>query len=172
MYLIIVKQIPMGEIGGTKVTNSQFVCHIKETETSMYRVAKSILRNDEDCADAVQTAILKAYDKLDTLKQEKFFRTWITRILINECYQILRNRRELVPYEEYMSDQENYLEYSEVFEALMELEDMYRIPFSLHYVEGYSTREIAKFLGISVSNVKIRLSRARIKLQQRLEGEK
>lgn len=162
------------------MTKEQFVYHISEADQSLYRVAKSILKNDEDCADAVQSAILKAFDKLHTLKHEKYFRTWLTRILINESYQILRTRREQVSYEEYMEGQENPAgysngcaapEYSEVFAALMELEDMYRVPFTLHYIEGYSVKEIAKLLDISVSNVKIRLSRARQKLQVRLGGE-
>lgn len=153
------------------MTNEQFVCHITDAEKSLYRVAKSILKNDEDCADAIQNAILKAFDKLGTLKHEKHFRTWLTRILINECYHMLKDRREQVPYEEYMEGQESTADYSEVFTALMELEDMYRVPFSLHYIEGYSTSEIAKLLDISVSNVKTRLSRARAKLQVRLGGE-
>jgi len=153
------------------VTNEEFVRQLSDAEKSLYRVAKSILKNDEDCADAVQSAALKAFDKLHTLKNEKYFRTWLTRILINESYLILRGRREQVPYEEYMEGQESTTEYSEVFTALMELEDMYRVPFSLHYIEGYSIREISKLLDISVSNVKIRLSRARAKLQVRLGGE-
>lgn len=153
------------------MTNEEFVRQLSDAEKSLYRVAKSILKNDEDCADAVQSAALKAFDKLHTLKNEKYFRTWLTRILINESYQILRDRREQVSYEEYMEGQESTSEYSEVFAALMELEDMYRVPFSLHYIEGYSTREISKLLDISVSNVKIRLSRARTKLQVRLGGE-
>ena len=165
------------------MTNEQFVCHISDAEKSLYRVAKSILKNDEDCADAIQTAILKAFAKLDTLKHEKYFRTWLTRILIHECYRMLKDRKEQVSYEEYMEGQENALkkipesvientpEYSEVFTALMELEEMYRVPFTLHYIEGYSTKEIAKLLNISVSNVKIRLSRARARLQNRLGGE-
>ena len=153
------------------MTNEEFVRQLSDAEKSLYRVAKSILKNDEDCADAVQSAALKAFDKLHTLKNEKYFRTWLTRILINESYLILRGRREQVPYEEYMEGQESTTEYSEVFTALMELEDMYRVPFSLHYIEGYSIREISKLLDISVSNVKIRLSRARAKLQVRLGGE-
>lgn len=153
------------------MTKEQFVREISDAEKSLYRVAKSILKNDEDCADAVQNAILKAFDKLHTLKNEKYFRTWLTRILINESYGILADRRVQVPYEEYMEGHESISEYSEVFIALMELDDMYRVPFTLYYIEGYSTKEISKLLDISVSNVKIRLSRARAKLQGRLGGE-
>lgn len=154
-----------------KVTNEQFVHLVSNSETSLYRVAKSILRNDEDCADAVQSAILKAFDKIDTLRHEKYFKTWLTRILINECYHMLNHRREQVPYEEYMEGTQNDVEYSEVFQALMELEYIYRVPFSLHYIEGYSVKEISQMLDIGVSNVKIRLSRARGKLQNMLGGE-
>ena len=154
------------------MTNEEFVNQISAAETSLYRVAKSILKNDEDCADAIQNAVLKAFDKIGTLKNEKYFRTWLTRILINECYQIMRAKKEQVPYEEYMKKEEDSLGDSEVFRALMELDEMYRVPFTLHYIEGYSTKEIAKILDISISNVKARLFRARIKLQERLEGEK
>lgn len=153
------------------MTNEEFVQLVSNSETSLYRVAKSILRNDEDCADAVQSAILKAFDKLNTLRHEKYFKTWLTRILINECYHMLNDRREQVSYEEYMEGAQSDVEYSEVFQALMELEDMYRVPFSLHYIEGYSVKEISQMLDIGVSNVKIRLSRARGKLQNMLGGE-
>ena len=75
------------------MTNEEFVNQISAAETSLYRVAKSILKNDEDCADAIQNAVLKAFDKIGTLKKEKYFRTWLTRILINECYQIMRKKK-------------------------------------------------------------------------------
>lgn len=153
------------------MTNEEFVRHVKDAEKSMYRVSKTILYRDEDCADAIQNAILKAFDKLDTLKNEKYFVTWLMRILMNECYQMLRNRHEEVSYEEYMENEESTYSNSGVYEALMELEDIYRIPFVLHYIEGYSTKEIARILDISLSNVKIRLQRARIKLQDMLKGE-
>ena len=153
------------------MTNEEFVRQISEAEKSLYRVAKSILKNDEDCADAIQNAVLKAFHNIGTLKQEKYFCTWLTRILINECYQIIRGKKEMVPYEEYMEKREDSLEYSEVFTALMELEEKYRIPFTLHYIEGYSIKEISKILGIGISNVKVRVFRARTKLQERLEGE-
>lgn len=152
------------------MTNEKFVRLVSDAEKSLYRVAKSILRNDEDCADAIQSAILNAFDKLDTLKQEKYFTTWLTRILINECYRLIRGRREQVPYEEYMANEESPSGQSGVYEAVMGLEELYRMPFVLHYIEGYSVKEVASILEISVSNVKIRLSRARNMLQGILEG--
>lgn len=153
------------------MTNEEFVGLVSDAEGKLYRVAKSILRDDEDCADAIQSAILNAFDKLSTLRQERFFTTWLTRILINECYRILRSRREQVPYEEYMENQESPGEGGEVYRAVMSLEERYRMPFVLYYIEGYSVKEVASILEISVSNVKIRLSRARVRLQDILKGE-
>lgn len=152
------------------MTNEEFVRRVSDAEKSLYRVAKSILHNDEDCADAIQSAILNAFDKLDTLKKEKYFNTWLTRILINECYQMIRSRREQVSYEEYMENQECPREHGEVYEAVMGLEETYRMPVVLYYIEGYSVKEVANILEISVSNVKIRLSRARNMLRDILKG--
>ncbi len=152
------------------MTNEEFVRLVSDAEKSLYRVAKSILRNDEDCADAIQSAILKAFDNLDTLKQKKYFTTWLTRILMNECYQILRKQREQVSYEDYMENQESPQDNGEVYEAVMGLEETYRMPMVLYYIEGYSVKEVASILEISVSNVKIRLSRARNMLRDILKG--
>ena len=66
-----------------------------------YRVAKSILKEDADCQDAVQEAVSKAFAKIDTLREKKYAKTWFIRILLNECYAILRKRnRETICHEE------------------------------------------------------------------------
>ena len=86
------------------MTRDVFIREIRQSESMLYHVAKSILKNDSDCADAVQETLLKAYEKLHTLKQDQFFRTWITRILINECNGILRKKKHVISYEEYMEN--------------------------------------------------------------------
>ena len=154
------------------MTKEQFSAKILAMERSLYRVAKSLLRNDEDCADAIQNAILKAYGKLHTLKNEEYFKTWVTRIVINESYAILRANKRLVSYEEYMSDEQavEEEEYSPVFEEITKMKEKYRIPFVLHYVEGYTTAEIAKMLSLSEGAVKTQLFRARNQLKAQLKG--
>lgn len=155
------------------MNKDQFTAQILEAESSLYHIAKSILRDDEDCADAMQNAVLHAYEKLHTLRNEKYFKTWLTRILINECYHILRSRKISVPYEDYFetSEQVQKEDYSEVYEAVMELEDIYRIPLVLFYVEGFSIKDVCKILKLSQSTVKMRLYRSRKLLKEKLEGE-
>lgn len=155
------------------MNKEQFTTEVLAAEQSLYHVAKSILGNDEDCADAIQNAILHAFMKLPTLKKEVYFKTWLTRILINEAYQIVRKRKEQVSWEDYMESQpvKEVESYSEVYYAVMELEDIYRMPFVLHYVEGFSIREISDILTISVSAVKTRLCRSRNRIREVLKGE-
>lgn len=65
---------------------------------SLYRISKSILKNDADCEDAVQEAIAIGFSKLDTLRQDAYAKTWLTRILIHECYGLLKKREKTFLY--------------------------------------------------------------------------
>lgn len=105
------------------MTKDVFIKEVRDAEAMLYHISKSILKNDSDCGDAVQETILKAYEKLPTLKKEKYFRTWITRILLNECKGILRKRKNVIPYEEYMDNMRLSEEdrYSHLYMAIMEL---------------------------------------------------
>ena len=74
------------------MTRETFSNLILDSESTLYRVAMSMLRNEKDCEDAVQTAVLTAFEKLGTLKHEEYFKTWLVRILINVCNKQLINR--------------------------------------------------------------------------------
>ena len=155
------------------MNKKQSTTQVLEAEKSLYHIAKSILKNDEDCADAMQNAVLHAYEKLHTLRNERYFKTWLTRILINECNHIIRSGKESVPYEDYFETQESSQQedYSEVFEAVTKLDSTYRIPLVLFYVEGFSIKEICRILNLSQGTVKTRLYRSRKLLKEKLVGE-
>ena len=152
------------------MSKEQFTGEVLAAEKSMYYIAKSILGNDEDCADAMQNAILKAYSHLASLKDEKYFRTWLTRILINECYSMIRRNKLTVSYEEYMENEASHDSsgYSEVFMEIQALNERYRVPFILHYVEGFSLKEVAEMLRSTEAGIKMRLLRARNILKKQL----
>lgn len=147
-----------------------FQNNVLSSEDMLYRVSKSICFYESDCEDAVQQAILKAYEKLDTLREEKYFRTWITRILINECYRVNKLKRREVSFFEYSLSEEAHNEnHSYVFESIMNLPPKIRIVIQLYYVEGYSVEETASILHIPSGTVKSRLSQGRKKLKSILE---
>lgn len=147
-----------------------FQNNVLSSEEMLYRVSKSICFYESDCEDAVQQAILKAYEKLDTLREEKYFRTWITRILINECYRVNNLKRRETSFFEYSLSEEAHNEnHSYVFESIMNLPPKIRIVIQLYYVEGYSVEETASILHIPSGTVKSRLSQGRAKLKTLLE---
>ena len=156
------------------MNKEEFSKQVLDAEESLYRVAKSILHNDEDCADAIQNGILKAFQKLDTLKNDRYFKTWLTRIVINECYQIIRQAPKNIALDEYPGwDVEAACEVeaeSHVMSELMQLDEKYRIPIVLHEIEGYSAKEIGKMLKLSETNVRNRLFRGKAVLRKKLEG--
>lgn len=150
----------------------EFSKQVLVAENSLYRVAKSILHNDEDCADAIQSGILKAYQRLDTLREPCYFKTWLTRIVINECYGMLRYAQRYVALDEYPGWDAAVAEAwedSPVMTELMQLEEKYRMPIVLHQIEGYSVKEIGEILGLSETNVRNRIFRGKAVLRKRLE---
>ncbi len=145
---------------------------VLEAESTLYHVARSILTDNYDCADAVQEAILKSYSKLYTLKEEAYFKTWLVRILINECYKIRKQQKKVILMEEY--EKKQYAgernSYSELYEALMEMEERIRVPVVLYYLDGFKIHEISKILKIPEGTIKSRLSRGRHVLREKLEA--
>ncbi len=149
----------------------EFTRAVLEYESTLYRVAKSMLGSEADCADAAQNALLRAWEKQHTLRDTAYFKTWLTRILINECRAMLRQRARFVPLEEEAAEGEIAPERdSGLYEALMGLDVKYRVPFVLYYIEGFRTREIASMLKLPEGTVKTRLRRAREILRTELEG--
>ena len=67
-------------------------------QESWYRIAKSYLCNDADCADAIQNAIVHAFENLYSLRNDKYAKTWFIRILINECHQVIRENKKVVTW--------------------------------------------------------------------------
>lgn len=155
------------------MTREKYIAEVRNAEPMLYHVSKSILKSDADCADAVQEALLKAYEKLHTLKQDEFFKTWITRILIHECFKICKKNKKIIPYEEYMENARMWEEgrYTQLYLAIMELPEELRVLVTLYYLEGFSQKEISEILDIREGTIKSRLSRARRLLKEQLSEE-
>lgn len=141
----------------------------------MYHVAKTLLRNDADCADAIQEAIVKAFSGVHTLRKDSYGKTWLVRIVINECYAIMRREKRMVSLEDAsfqdISFQERVVEqgdYSDLYEALSRLPEETRLTVTLYYMEGYHVKEIAALMKTTQSAVKSRLMRARARLREEL----
>ena len=142
-----------------------------DMKKTLYHVACGILRSEADREDAVQECILKAWEKRDSLKSDAAFRSWVTRILINECYDICRRSGKIIVMDELPEAVAPEMENPELRDAINKLEDIYRLPILLFYVEGFSIREISRILQIPEGTVKSRLHAGRGKLRTMLGEE-
>ena len=147
-----------------------FSREIEKLGPTLFRVAFAILRNRTDCEDAAQNAVLKAYRNLDALKERRYFKTWLIRILKNECFDTLKRRRPTLDvegqgtlsYEMAVPD----LDLNRAFDPLSPEE---RLTITLYSYEGYDTREIARLTEVSEGTVRSRLSRGRASLRAMLQ---
>ena len=151
------------------MTKEELGTLILNSERQLYSTAKTILINDQDCADAIQETIVKAFSKIGTLRNDKYAKTWLIRILINECYTLLRESSKLVSLEgmsemtEIETDQKT--DYSDLYRAVNSLKEA----VILYYIEDFNIKEIAQILEITEGAVQKRLARARGKLKRNLQ---
>ena len=140
----------------------------QELLPTLYKIAMGILRADADARDAVQQALLKAWEKRGGARSGSF-RGFLTRIVINECRNIQRSRMRVFPAERVAEPAPQHVpEDLGLYEAIDGLPEKLRTPLLLRYMERYSEREIAASLGVPVTTVKNRLYRARRALEKRL----
>lgn len=152
------------------MTRDDFATKVIELTDSLYYISYSMMKNRVDQEDAVQECIRKALQSLHALKNDQYFKTWIIRILINACKDMLRKRkREVLSDDVFMAAPESAD--TELFEIISNLEDKLRLPLILHYYEGYTVREISDILKVPPGTVKSRLIRARKELGTLLKKE-
>ena len=150
-----------------------FIQLVESNKQSMYKIARSYLSNDEDIADAIQDAIESCWRDLDQLEKPAYFRTWMTRILIHKCIDIIRkNRREhpVSDFPEYGAEHKDLDNY-EFSELMKSLDEKYRTILLLYYGEGFKISEIAQLLDMEENTVKTRLSRGRQKFRMMWDSQ-
>lgn len=145
-----------------------FLALMEQYSGAMYKIARSILGNNEDAADAIQETILICFEKIAELRQPRYFKTWMTRILINECRKIIRQNSRNCLLEEFpdVPVRDASLEYVEFQELIRRLDEKYRLILVLRYVQGLKIREIAELLELPENTVKTRLQRGRKSLAE------
>jgi len=144
---------------------------ILENIQTMYRVAFSILRTEDEINDAISNTTVIVFEKIKTLKNEEFFKTWLTRILINECYKIYNQNKKIVYLEnvnqEKLTYHDQYVDH-EIRNLVKNLDKDLKQIVILYYFEDFSVKEIAKIIQKPEGTVKSRLSRARKELEKAL----
>ena len=154
-----------------------FIRLMEDNKESMKRVAFAYLRREEDVADAIQDTILDAFEHIHKLRRPEYFKTWLTRILLNNCTRIYQQNKKQPAYdmsaEEYENmslqdtssgvEAESDLEFQDL---LAHLPEESRMIFQLYFGEQYTVSQIAKILKINENTVKSRLHRGKEQLRE------
>lgn len=155
----------------------------------LFRAVRSYLKDEDEVRDTMQDTYLKAFDKLSQFQRKSSFSTWLIRIGINESLlRIRKSRRDHSIFSEIKEEAKNIFQRTGIYKmnpekriiqketrsfiehAIDQLPEKYRIVYILREVEGISNEEIAACLGLTYSNVKVRLYRAKSLLKKKLSG--
>ncbi|MDD7516592.1 RNA polymerase sigma factor [Ruminococcus flavefaciens] len=138
----------------------------------LYRLCLIMLKNSADAEDAVQETFIKLVQKAPEFDSEGHEKAWLITVATNKCRDMLRYKtRHKTESEEILQNYFIEKHDSGILEALSELSEKYRIILVLYYVEDYKIDEISKITGLSVSAVKMRLSRGRKLLKEKYRKE-
>lgn len=157
-----------------------YVKLIDSIKSDLYRVAQARLTNIDDVNDAIHETILKSFKNLNRLKTTSYFKTWIIKILINECNNIYKsNNKQFWIFNKLSDSKTNHITKN----TLQDIEDNFdfelllknlnydeRIVVILYFNNRFSTYEIADILNISANTVKSRLTRAKEKIKKSCKG--
>ena len=138
----------------------------------LFAAAFQVCGNAADAEDAAQEALLRYHISEKQFESEQHIRAWLLRVAINCAKNVSRSffRRNTVPLEDYMDSLEfDSGESREIFREVMNLPETYRLVIHLYYYEDYTVTEIGRILGLTESNVKVRLSRGRQLLKKALQ---
>ena len=156
--------------GNKKCLQELLVLHSDQ----LYRTAFLYVRNREDALDVVQEASYKAFKSISQLKNENFFLTWLTRILIHCSNDVLKRKKKEIP-KDIMSEREvdrreQDVESLDLLVAINQLNEKYKDAIILFYFQDLPISEVAKVMNIPENTVKTYLSRGKERLKKLLGG--
>lgn len=151
-----------------KETYSKLVVSIYD---DLLKTAKYKLGDEEDAKDVLQDTIMIAYLNFGKLRNEKYFKTWITKILINQCNKYYKKKyKEMEVFDDFSSADNvvSYMDEPAEYESIVNLlNEREKKIFDLYYDNGFSIKDISKRLNLKENTVKSILSRGREKIKKK-----
>lgn len=142
----------------------RLVAYIIENQDKFYRLAFSYVKNQEDALDVVQSAVCKALENYENLRDGGALRTWFYKILVNESYACLNARKRMVLTEESSSweipyEESGYEVHDDLYERICRMEKDVQSIIKLRFFEELTLNEIAGILKMNLNTVKAKLYR-------------
>ena len=150
---------------------------ILENQRMLYRIAFSIIKDEQLALDAVQETIVKAYSQIHQLRQPEYIKTWLVRICMNEanglCRKQITQRQRQTELQAYqgLTEDASPTEYSDLFQAVMALEPKLRTVIVLRFFEELKFDEIAAMTQTNVNTIKSQVYKGLDLLKAQLKQE-
>ena len=167
----------MENINNIEGSPDTFETLVNNVKLKLYKTGMAILKEDDDTCDAIQETLISAYKNFDKLKEKRYFSTWITRILINKCYDLIKKKKKITYLNQQLEQPENasyydiYSEDSILERVLTNIDSDLKLVTVLYYYDEFSIKEISEMINIPEGTVKSRLSRARERIYEILKME-
>ena len=157
-----------------QILYEKLIQYILENQDRFYRVAYSYTRHQEDALDAVQSAICKALEAHENIKNADAIKTWFYKILINECLTVLKKRGKVVLTADTVEQEEVYYEKGyeqggDIEQELEKLESDIQVIIKLRFFEEMSLKEISGITGLNLNTVKTKLYRGLKLLKENIQ---
>ena len=157
-----------------QILYEKLIQYILENQDRFYRVAYSYTRHQEDALDAVQSAICKALEAHENIKNADAIKTWFYKILINECLTVLKKRGKVVLTADTVAQEEVYYEKGyeqggDIEQELEKLEMDIQVIIKLRFFEEMSLKEISSITGFNLNTVKTKLYRGLKLLKENIQ---
>lgn len=148
---------------------------ILDMQNELYAISRTRLNQEEDINDAIQETILKAFKNIHKLKNPCFFKTWLIRILINNCNSIYKKKQKYhVSFDSYNLENnlyyDNIINVNQNLDFLILIKDLTyeeRLILTLYFYNKYTTKQISSLLGINENTIRTKISRAKIKIKNK-----
>lgn len=152
-----------------RISKSEYIAHMEQSKETLYRIAYSYMKDPTLALDALDEAFYKGYLNRKKLKNPEFLKTWLTRILINECLQILRKKKREILFDQLPEEPSEIFDRLPLKDALSKLPKELSSIIYLRYYGGYTLAETAVILEIPQGTVATRERRALALLRLELE---
>ena len=147
---------------------------IDQNRQMLYNTALLVLRQEDDALDALQDAILACWENLPSLRKDRYFKTWLVKILLNKCRDVQRGKSHFAYVEELpeSGDEPDWDTSMDVRRTMDKLGENDQLLLSLFYYDDFSVRQIADALSLSEGAVRTRLPRSRERFKKLYVQEK
>lgn len=149
---------------------------MKEEKVKLYKIAYVYMKNEEDALEVFQETVYKAFISIKNLKDEQYFSTWLTRILINTAFDILKKQQRVIPMErEILESKLNpYIpseKHSDLLRSITDLDEKYKTVIILRFYKDYTVKQIAEILNCPEGTVKTNIHRGVNLLREKMKED-